>query len=146
MRMPRRITASAAIGASRRALCAGSLRSKREFRPDNATGRSDSVQTWHGATWGLTLELPKMAIYNINMDISVTEFKHRCLEIIRRVEKTGKPVAITRRGKVVVRLNPSGSAGHGGLKPWEQLRSLGGRLLAEPGESVLHDEDFEALR
>ncbi len=73
------------------------------------------------------------------MDISVSEFKHRCLEIIRRVEKTGKPVAITRRGKVVVRLNPSGSAVNGGLKPWEQVRSLGGRLVAQPGESVLHD-------
>ena len=88
-----------------------------------------------------------MAIYNLNMDISVTEFKHHCLEIIRRVEKTGKPVAITRRGKVVVRLNPSGSAaGPSSLKPWEQLRALGGRLLAKPGESVLRDEDFEALR
>ncbi len=88
-----------------------------------------------------------MAIYNSKMDISVTEFKHRCLEIIRRVEKTGKPVAITRRGKVVVRLNPSSSsAGPNGLKPWEQLRALGGRLLAKPGESVLRDEDFEALR
>ncbi len=93
------------------------------------------------------LELPDMAIYNMNMDISVTEFKHHCLEIIRRVEKTGKPVAITRRGKVVVRLNPSGSAaGPNSLKPWEQLRALGGRLLAKPGESVLRDEDFEALR
>ncbi|MBI1988706.1 MAG: type II toxin-antitoxin system prevent-host-death family antitoxin [Betaproteobacteria bacterium] len=89
------------------------------------------------------------------MDISVTEFKHHCLKIIRRVEKTGKPVAITRRGKVaitrrgkvVVRLNPSGlAAGPSRLKPWEQLRSLGGRLLAKPGESVLRDEDFEALR
>jgi len=87
-----------------------------------------------------------MAIYNHKMDITVTEFKHHCLEIIRRVEKTGKPVAITRRGKVVVRLNPSGPAGSAGLKPWEQLRSLGGRLLAEAGESVLRDEDFEALR
>jgi prevent-host-death family protein len=87
-----------------------------------------------------------MAIYNSNMDISVTEFKHHCLKIIRRVEKTGKPVAITRRGKVVVSLNPSAPAGHGGLKPWEQLRALGGRLLAAPGESVLHEEDFEALR
>jgi len=87
-----------------------------------------------------------MAIYNKNMDISVTEFKHHCLEIIHRVEKTGKPVAITRRGKVVVRLNPSGPAGHAGLKPWEQLRALGWRLLAKAGESVLHDEDFEALR
>ena len=87
-----------------------------------------------------------MVIYNTNMDISVTEFKHHCLEIIRQVEETGKPVSITRRGKVVVRLNPSRAAEHSGLKPWEQVRALGGRLLAKPGESVLRDEDFEALR
>lgn len=81
------------------------------------------------------------------MDISVTEFKQRCLEIIRRVEKTGQAVAITRRGKVVARVAPSSAAaGAGTLKPWEQLRALGGRLLAEPGESALRDEDFEALR
>ena len=88
-----------------------------------------------------------MAIYNTKMDITVTEFKHHCLKIIRRVEETGRSVAITRRGKVVARLNPSGSAaGPGSLTPWEQLRALGGRLLAKPGESVLRDEDFEALR
>jgi prevent-host-death family protein len=88
-----------------------------------------------------------MVIYNRKMDISVTEFKQRCLEIIRRVEKTGQVVAITRRGKVVARVGPSSAASASGTrKPWEQLRSLGGRLLAEPGESVLRDEDFEALR
>ena len=88
-----------------------------------------------------------MAIYNSDMDISVTEFKHRCLEVIRRVEKTGRPVAITRRGKVVARLTPCSSAALAAArKPWEQLRALGGRLLAEPGESVLRDEDFEASR
>jgi len=81
------------------------------------------------------------------MDISVTEFKQRCLEIIRRVEKTGRPVAITRRGRIVARLQPPPSTGAiAGLKPWEQLRALGGRLLARPGESVLRNEDFEALR
>jgi prevent-host-death family protein len=81
------------------------------------------------------------------MAISVTDFKHHCLKIIRRVEKTGKPVAITRRGKVVVRLYPfRPAAGPSSLRPWEQLRMLGGRLLARPGESVLRDEDFEALR
>ncbi len=101
---------------------------------------------YSASTARLVLELLNMAIYNKKMDISVTEFKHHCLEIIRRVEKTGKPVAITRRGKVVVRLHPSGSSGPGGLKPWEQLRVLGGRLLAKPGESVLHDKDFQALR
>ena len=89
----------------------------------------------------------EMAIYNYKMDISVTEFKHRCLEIIRRVEHTGRPVAITRRGRVVARLQrPPATQVGAGLKPWEQLRALGGRLLAAPGESVLHDADFEALR
>ena len=80
------------------------------------------------------------------MDISVTEFKQRCLEIIRAVEKTGRSVAITRRGKVVARLHPSAAAGSTHLKPWEQLRALGGKLHAAPGESVLRDRDFEALR
>src|SRR5437879_3497078 len=34
----------------------------------------------------------------------------------------------------------------GGLKPWEELRALGGRVYATPGESVIKDRDFEALR
>jgi len=81
------------------------------------------------------------------MDISVTEFKHRCLEIIRGVEKTGKPVTITRRGRVIARLQPAKAVeGRANLKPWERLRAMGGKLLAEPGESVLHDKEFEALR
>jgi prevent-host-death family protein len=81
------------------------------------------------------------------MDISVTQFKQRCLEIIRRVERSGKPVVITRRGKAVARLQPPGPPAQSqGLKPWERLRRLGGRLLAGPGESVVKDEGFEALR
>jgi prevent-host-death family protein len=80
------------------------------------------------------------------MDISITEFKHRCLEIVRRVEKTGRPVTIRRRGKAVAQLEPSTAADMVGMKPWEQLRALGGQLGAEPGASVLRDEDFESLR
>ena len=82
------------------------------------------------------------------MDISVTEFKQRCLEIVRRVERTGKPVAITRRGRVVAQLRrPAPAHGEAGAKPWERLRaSVETRLLASPGESVLKDEDFKAMR
>lgn len=87
-----------------------------------------------------------MAIYTSKMDISITEFKQRCLEIVRRVEKTGTSVTIRRRGKAVAQLEPSPSAEMAGLKPWEQLRALGGQLLAQPDESVLRDKDFEALR
>lgn len=88
----------------------------------------------------------RMAIYTPKMDISITEFKQRCLEIVRRVEKTGRPVTIRRRGKIVAQLEPSPSTEMAGMKPWEQLRALGGQLSAKPGESVLRDEDFEALR
>ena len=80
------------------------------------------------------------------MDISVTEFKQRCLQIVRQVERTGKPVAITRRGRVVAQLRRPMPVHAAAAKPWERLRAMGGRLLAGPGESVLEDDDFEALR
>lgn len=80
------------------------------------------------------------------MDISVTDFKQRCLDIIRRVEKTRRPVTIRRRGRIVARLQPPPVAAAGDRRPWEALRALGGRLLGDAGDSVLRDEDFEALR
>lgn len=87
-----------------------------------------------------------MAIYTLEMDISVTEFKHRCLEIIREAEKTGRGIAIKRRGKVVARLQPSSGINVATtLKPWERLRGSATCLFG-PEESVLRDEDFEALR
>ena len=87
-----------------------------------------------------------MAIYTLKMDISVTEFKHRCLEIIREVEKTGRSVAIKRRGKVVARLQPSSTLKTStALKPWERLRGSA-RCLFDPEESVLDNKDFEAMR
>jgi len=82
-----------------------------------------------------------MSIHNLEMDISVTELKQRCLEIIRQVERTGAPVAITRRGRVVAQLRRPATPQPALAKPWERLRASGGRLLAEPGESVLADEE-----
>jgi prevent-host-death family protein len=79
------------------------------------------------------------------MDISVTDFKARCLDLIRRVEAGGKAITIRRRGKVVARLEPAGTGEVDG-KPWEQLRALGGRAHVKANESVWADDDFEALR
>lgn len=86
-----------------------------------------------------------MTIYDTKMDISVTDFKAHCLDLIRKVEKSGQPVTIKRRGKTVARLEPARSPDDG-LKPWEQLRALGGRVHAAAGESVLRDGDFKAAR
>ena len=83
------------------------------------------------------------------MAISVTRFKHSCLEVIRSVEKTRRAVAITRRGRVVARLDPSAADAaleDSARQPWDRLRALGGCLIEAPGGSVLRDEDFEAQR
>ena len=79
------------------------------------------------------------------MDISVTDLKHRCLEVIRRVERTGQSVTIRRRGKIVAHLEPPAGVEATG-RPWERLRALGGSLQGPAGQSVAHDRDFEALR
>ena len=92
------------------------------------------------------LDEVEMAIYNTEMDISVTEFKHRCLEIVRGVEKTGRSILITRRGKVVAQLGPSAATKASiAMKPWERLRGSA-ECQFEAGESVLENEDFQALR
>jgi prevent-host-death family protein len=88
-----------------------------------------------------------MPIYNAHVAISVSKFKNSCLDVIRRVEATGQSVSITRRSKVVARLAPSIQATQSAdAKPWQKLRALGGELPAEPSESVVREEDFEALR
>jgi prevent-host-death family protein len=86
----------------------------------------------------------EMSIYNDKMDISVTEFKQRCLELIRQVEETGKPVTITRRGRAVAQLDPPVMAAATGVRPWERLRGRA-RWLAEPGERFISEKDIRGL-
>ena len=79
------------------------------------------------------------------MDISVTELKQRCLELVREVEATGKPVVITRRGRVVAQLEPA--APEGGVargRPWERMRGRG-KWLAGPGEKFVRGKDLKGL-
>ena len=40
------------------------------------------------------------------MEISVTEFKAKCLALIEQVNATGKPLTITKRGKWIAELRP----------------------------------------
>jgi antitoxin (DNA-binding transcriptional repressor) of toxin-antitoxin stability system len=79
------------------------------------------------------------------MDISVTQFRANCLELIRRVETGGEAIDIKRRGKVVARLAPPSPAGEAPRKPWERLRGSG-QLHAAAEDSVLDAQDFEAAR
>ena len=79
------------------------------------------------------------------MTISVTELKARCLEVIRDMERDGHPVDVVRRGKLVARIFPATGIQATGKQPWKRLEGSG-KLLAGPGESVLDQDDFEAMR
>lgn len=74
--------------------------------------------------------------------VSVSEFKLHCLDVIRRVERDGAAVDLTRRGKVVARLVPTAAAPQG-MPTWLRLRGRG-RLIAQPEESVLDANAFDA--
>ena len=78
------------------------------------------------------------------MTITVTEFKARCLEILRDVEESGEPVTLIRRKRVVAVIYPA-HIDNAEVKPWHRLHGMA-TLLAAPSESVLKDDDFEALR
>lgn len=45
------------------------------------------------------------------MEITVTQFKAKCLRLIEQVEKGGETVVITRHGRAAARLVPVGSGG-----------------------------------
>ena len=89
--------------------------------------------------------LLKVVIYNSKMDISVTDFKAHCLDLIRKVEERGESVTIRRRGRIVARLEPANGGSSDG-KPWERLRALGGSASLSAKEPLWSEEDFEALR
>jgi prevent-host-death family protein len=75
--------------------------------------------------------------------VVISEFKAKCLGILRRVHETGRPVVVTRRGERVAEIHPPSPE-----EPQaEWLGSFAGRAriagdLVEP----IATEDWEALR
>ncbi|MBI5901797.1 MAG: type II toxin-antitoxin system Phd/YefM family antitoxin [Rhodocyclales bacterium] len=69
--------------------------------------------------------------------VSVSEFRARCADYLRLVEKEGASVGLTRNGVLVARLeNPSKTEKTDA--PWLRLRGRG-RLSGPPSASVLHE-------
>jgi prevent-host-death family protein len=72
---------------------------------------------------------------------SKSQFKPHALELFRRVQRTGKPLTITERGKPVLKVVPFRD------DPQEGLRALRGSVLKydRPTDPVAL-EDWESLR
>ena len=74
------------------------------------------------------------------MQISATEFKAKCLELLDRVHSTGEELVISKRGKPVARL----VAEHED-KPWLALRGKG-RFVGDPFKPVIDESEIESLK
>jgi len=76
------------------------------------------------------------------MKIAATEFKARCLALLDEVHNSGKPITITKRGKVVATLQPAGDEDE---KPWLKLRGTV-KWYGDPFAPVVDEADVNALK
>jgi prevent-host-death family protein len=83
--------------------------------------------------------------YNINMEqISATEFKANCLAVVQRVQKTGKPIEITRYGKPVAEIVPSRPKA--GKKSWIGSMAGTGEILGDIITPAIPESDWDMLK
>jgi antitoxin (DNA-binding transcriptional repressor) of toxin-antitoxin stability system len=77
-------------------------------------------------------------------EMAISKFKAHCLEVIARVERTRKPVRITKRGKPVAEVNATTPE----KKPKPVFGSMKGKMkiLGDIISPVSKPEDWEALR
>ena len=74
--------------------------------------------------------------------ITATDFKARCLSLMERVRRTGKPLLITKRGRVIAQLAPPPEEDQ---QPWRRLRGSVTRM-GDVISPVVKESDIEALR
>ena len=77
-------------------------------------------------------------------EISISEFKAKCLAILERVRKTRKPVRVTRFGKPVAEIVAPSPA----KERAEWMGSMKGQMeiLGDIVSPVIDENDIEALR
>jgi prevent-host-death family protein len=75
--------------------------------------------------------------------IAISTFKATCLDVLKRVKRTGRPVLVTKRGEPVAQVTPP---------PAPRRRKSGYGCLAGTAQEIgdivapLPAEDWEALR
>lgn len=77
-------------------------------------------------------------------EMAISKFKTHCLEVIARVERTRRPIRITKRGKPVAELNPTGTAKRRKLV-FGSMRGTA-KILGDIISPASDPEDWDALR
>ncbi len=77
-------------------------------------------------------------------EISISEFKAKCLALLEQVRKTKKPIRITKFGKAIAEVVPASPAKE--RSDW--IGSMKGKMdiLGDIVSPVIDESDFEVLR
>jgi prevent-host-death family protein len=76
--------------------------------------------------------------------MAISEFKAKCLAVLQRVKRTGKPVLVTRFGKPIAEVvRPSGRAQD---HSWIGSFQSRGRIVGDIVSPVMDEKDWEVLR
>ena len=76
--------------------------------------------------------------------IAISKFKARCLQVLRRVKRTGKPVVVTRFGEPIAEIVPP--AQEGSRRGWLGIARGTARMHDDLIEPASEPEDWEVLR
>ena len=76
--------------------------------------------------------------------MAISEFKAKCLAVLERVRRTGKPVFVTRFGEPVAEVSPPSP----GARPAGWLGSLrsGGPIVGDIVAAAADESEWETLR
>jgi prevent-host-death family protein len=76
--------------------------------------------------------------------VAISEFKARCLAILARVQKTGRPVLVTRFGKPVAEVVPPSASVR--PKRWLGMFEGTGRIVGDIVSPAVDETEWEVLR
>lgn len=76
--------------------------------------------------------------------VSISDFKARCLALLAKVKRTGRPILVTRKGEVIAQIVPPPPP----EKPPSWLGSFqsSGKILGELVEPAVEAKEWEVLR
>ena len=76
--------------------------------------------------------------------MAISEFKAKCLAVLQRVKRTGKPVLVTRFGKPIAEVVPP--SGRARADAWIGSFQSRGRVVGDIVSPVVDEKDWEVLR
>jgi prevent-host-death family protein len=80
----------------------------------------------------------------VMQEISISEFKAKCLAILQQVSKTKKPIRVTRYGKPIAEVVPASPAKD--RTNWLGCMKGSGKIVGDIVSPVIDLEEWEALR